>query len=90
MYLDGLGSFLFEHKKAAYPAIPFRLGSYKFTNIKRDAEFVQELEQFHFGEMSFHRNDSQKKVAEHCKEVFTLNIQTSRIKMKKYSGMQGI
>ena len=27
VYLDGVGSFLFEHKKAAYPAIPFRLGS---------------------------------------------------------------
>ena len=23
VYLDGVGSFLFEHKKAAYPAIPF-------------------------------------------------------------------
>ena len=40
VYLDGVGSFLFEHKKAAYLAIPFRLGSYKFTNIKRAAEFV--------------------------------------------------
>ena len=40
VYLDGVGSFMFEHKKAAYPAIPFRLGSYKFTNIKRAAEFV--------------------------------------------------
>ena len=47
VYLDGVGSFLFEHKKATYPAIPFRLGSYKFTNIKSVAEFVQELEQFH-------------------------------------------
>ena len=44
VYLDGVGSFLFEHKKVAYPAIPFRLGSYKFTNIKRAAEFVLELE----------------------------------------------
>ena len=35
VYLDGVGSFLFEHKKVAYPGIPFRLGSYKFINIKR-------------------------------------------------------
>ena len=44
VYLDGVGNFLFEHKKEAYPAIPFRMGSYKFTNIKRATEFVQELE----------------------------------------------
>ena len=69
VYLDGVGSFLFEHKKATYPAIPLRLGSYKFTNFKKVAEFVQELEQFHFGEMSFHGNYSQKKVAKHCKEA---------------------
>ena len=58
VYLDGVGSFLFEHKKAAYPAIPFRLGSYKFSKFKLTAEFVQELEHFHFGEMNFHKNDS--------------------------------
>ena len=40
VYLDGVGSFLFEHKKAAYPAIHFWIGNYKFTNIKRAAEFV--------------------------------------------------
>ena len=57
VYLDGVGSFLFEHKKAAYPAIPFWIGNYKFTNIKRATEFVQELEHFHFGEMNFHRNE---------------------------------
>ena len=27
------------------------------------------MEHFHFGEMNFHRNDSQNKVAEHCKEA---------------------
>ena len=62
VYLDGVKSFLFEHKKAAYLSIPFWIGNYKFTNIKRAAEFVEEMEQFHFGEMSFHMNDSQKKV----------------------------
>ena len=69
VYLDGVGSFLFEHKKAAYPTIPFWLGSYKFSKVKQTAEFVQELEHFHFGEMNFHRNDFRNKVAEHCKEA---------------------
>ena len=68
LYLDGVGSFMFEHKKAAYPAIPFWLRSYKFSKVKQTAEFVHELEHFHFGEMNFHRNDSQNNVAEHCKE----------------------
>ena len=40
VYIDGVGSFLFEHKKEAYPAIPFRLGIYKFTKLKQTAEFV--------------------------------------------------
>ena len=69
VYIDGVGSFLFEHKKEAYPAIPFWLGIYKFTKVKQIAECMQELEHFHFGEMNFHRNDSQNKVAEHCKEA---------------------
>ena len=34
VYIDGVGSFLFEHKNTAYPAIPFWLGSYKFTKVK--------------------------------------------------------
>ena len=34
VYLDGVESFLFEHEKEAYPAIPFWIGNYKFTNIK--------------------------------------------------------
>ena len=69
VYLDGVGSFMFDHKKAAYPPIPFRLGSYTFSKVKLTAEFVQELEHFHFGEMNFHRNDSQNKVVEDCKEA---------------------
>ena len=43
VFLDGIGSFLFEHKKAAYPPLPFRLGSYKFTRVKKAEEFVEEL-----------------------------------------------
>ena len=34
VYIDGVGSFLLEHKKATYPAIPFWLGSYKFSKVK--------------------------------------------------------
>ena len=68
VFLDGIGIFLFEHKKAAYPPLPFKLGSYKFTRVRKADEFVEELERFHFGEMPFHRNDSRNKVANHCKE----------------------
>ena len=68
VFLDGIGSFLFEHKKITYPPFPFKLGSYKFTKVKKADEFVEELERFHFGEMPFRRNDTQGKVAEHCKE----------------------
>ena len=68
VFLDGIGSFLFEHKKTAYPPLPFKLGSYRFTRVKQADEFVEELQRFHFGEMPYHRNDSHGKVAEHCKE----------------------
>ena len=67
VFLDGIGSFLFEHKKLAYPPLPFKLGSYRFTRVKQADEFVEELERFHFGEMPYHRNDSHGKVADHCK-----------------------
>ena len=59
--MDGIGSFLFEHKKTTYPPFPFKLGSYRFARVKKADEFVEELERFHF-------NDSQGKVADHCKE----------------------
>ena len=68
VFLDGIGSFLFEHKKVTYPPLPFKLGSYKFTRVKKADEFVEELGNFHFGEINFHRNDSKNRVAEHCKE----------------------
>ena len=68
VFLDGIGIFLFEHKKTAYPPFPFKLGSYRFTRVKKADEFVEELERFHFGEMPFHRNDSEGKVVGHCKE----------------------
>ena len=69
VFLDGIGSFLFEHKKVAYPPLPFKLGSYKFTRVKKADEFVEELDKFHFGEIPFHGNDSHNKVAEHYKEA---------------------
>ena len=34
--------------------------------MKSALEFVKELEYFHFGEISFHRNDSEDKVANYC------------------------
>ena len=34
LYIDGVRNFLFEHKKETYPAVPFLLGSYKFSSIK--------------------------------------------------------
>ena len=69
MYIDGVGNFLFEHKKVVYPAVPLFVGSYKFSRVKNVAEFVKELKYFHFGEMNFHRNDSHNKVADYCKEA---------------------
>ena len=44
VFLDGIGSFLFEHKKTAYPPLPFKLGSYRFTRVKQADEFVEELQ----------------------------------------------
>ena len=58
VFIDEIGSFLFQHKKTAYPPLPFRLGSYKFTRVKQAAEFIEELGKFHFGEMPFRRNDT--------------------------------
>ena len=44
VFLDGIGSFLFENKKSTYPPIQFILGSSKFWRVKRADEFVEELE----------------------------------------------
>ena len=52
VFLDGVGSFLFEHKKATCPPLPFKLGSYKVTRVKKVDEFVEELGKFHFGEIN--------------------------------------
>ena len=69
LYIDEVGKFLFEKKKVVYPPVPFYIGSYKFSKVKSAAEFVKELEYFHFGEMIFHRNDSENKVVDYCMET---------------------
>ena len=66
IYIDGVGNFLFEQKKALYPLVPFYIGSYRFSKVKSAPEFVKDLEYFHFGELSFHRNDSEDKVVNYC------------------------
>ena len=35
LYIDGVGNFLFEHKKETYLAVPFLLGSCKFSIVKQ-------------------------------------------------------
>ena len=49
-----------------YPPLPFYIGSYTFSKVKSASEFVKELEYFCFGDISFHRNDSENKVANYC------------------------
>ena len=66
--INGFGHLLFQYKKTAYPPLPFKLGNYKFTNVKQAPEFIEELGKFHFGDMTFRRNDTHGKVAEHCKK----------------------
>ena len=61
VFLDGFGNHLFDIKKYVFPHVPFYIGSYKFNGVKSAPDFVKELEIFHFGEVSFHRNDSQGK-----------------------------
>ena len=69
LYIDVVGNFLFEQKKAVYPLVPFYVRSYNFSRVKTVTKFMKELEYFHFGEIIYHRNDSKKKVAEYCTEV---------------------
>ena len=57
-FLDGFRNFIFDMKKEFYRTIPFCIGSYKFSKVKSLPKFVKNLKNFHFGEKSFHRNDS--------------------------------
>ena len=34
LYIDVVGNFLFEQKKEVYSAVPFYVGSYKFSSVK--------------------------------------------------------
>ena len=65
LFLDGFGSYLFYVKKVVFQPMPFYVGSYKFSKVKSAPDFLKELEIFHFGEIRFHRNDSQGKFAAH-------------------------
>ena len=69
LYIDIVGNFLFEQKKAVYPLVPFYVRSYNFSRVKTATKFMKELEYFHFGEIIYHRNDSEKNMAEYCAKV---------------------
>ena len=86
LYIDGVGNFLLKQKKLVYPSVQFYIGSYKFSKVNSAAKFVKELEYFHFGEMSFHRNDSKNKVVDYCTTAGVHFEYTNfEIKMKKFS-----
>ena len=53
-------------KNVVCPIMSFYVGSYKFLKVKSALDFGKDLENFHFGEKIFHRNDSQGKVLAHC------------------------
>ena len=36
--------------------------------MKQAPEFIQELEKFRFGEMTFRRNDTHERMTEHCRK----------------------
>ena len=57
LFIDGVGNFLFNMKKVVFPPLLFCIGSYKFMRVKNASEFVKYLENFYFGDKSFHRND---------------------------------
>ena len=65
LFLDGFGSFIFNMKKVVFPPLHLYVGIYKFSKVKGAPNFVNDLEIFHFGEKSSHRNDSQGKVVAH-------------------------
>ena len=35
LFIDGVGNFLFDMKKESFPPLPFCIGSYKLTRVKR-------------------------------------------------------
>ena len=69
MYIDGFQKFLLDMNKVVYPPLPFCIGHYNFTKVKSALDFVRELENFHFMEKSFRRNDVWDKVSKYCAHV---------------------
>ena len=69
LFLDGFGSFLFDMKNFVFPPMPFYVSSYKFSRVKSALDFVKDLEDFHFGEKFFHRNNSRDKLVAQCAMV---------------------
>ena len=69
LYIDGIDNFLFDMKKVVYPPLPLYIASYKFKRVKSVLEIVKESENFHFGEKSIHRNDSEDKISKYCVSV---------------------
>ena len=43
VFINGVGSFLYDMKKATFPQLPFCIGRFKFTKVKGASEFVKEL-----------------------------------------------
>ena len=69
VFINGIGRYLHDHKNASFPMFPFYIRAYKFSRVKGAEDFVKDLEVFHFWEKCFARNDSRKKVIEHCRVV---------------------
>ena len=66
IFIDRTRNLLFDMEKVVYPALPLCIGIYKFTKVKSAPEFVKEVESSHFGEKSFHINDSAHKISKYC------------------------
>ena len=69
MYIDGFRKFLLDMNKVVYPPLPFCIGHYNFTKVKSAPNFVRELENFHFREKIFHKNDAWDKVSKYYAHV---------------------
>ena len=71
VFINGIGNYLHDHKKASFPLLPFCIGAYKLSRVKGVEDFMKDLVVFHFGEKSFVRNDSKWKAIEHCASLDT-------------------
>ena len=89
VFLDGFGNHLFDIKKAVFPHVPFDVGRYKFNGVKSAPDFAKELGIFHFGEVRFHRNDSQGKVAT-LKAIHNVNYEYLDYVDKEEQGFKNV